>query len=155
LLDNFEGAYGYDKRFGIVRVDYDTQRRIPKHSLLWYRDACAVDLAQPGCVDQQLGGGQTPISQSERNSSSVYAISGTMALILEQRYCWWRRPLSIRRVRQVLLAHRALQRAQPGRDQRAHERLDALTASPDCPAAHGSLFGDRPGRSWRPRSGME
>jgi len=38
LLDNFEWAYGYDKRFGIVRVDYDTQRRIPKHSALWYRD---------------------------------------------------------------------------------------------------------------------
>ncbi|WP_431944186.1 GH1 family beta-glucosidase [Micromonospora marina] len=38
LLDNFEWAYGYDKRFGIVRVDYDTQRRIPKRSALWYRD---------------------------------------------------------------------------------------------------------------------
>ncbi len=38
LLDNFEWAYGYDKRFGIVRVDYDTQRRVPKRSALWYRD---------------------------------------------------------------------------------------------------------------------
>lgn len=38
LLDNFEWAYGYDKRFGIVRVDYQTQRRIPKQSALWYRD---------------------------------------------------------------------------------------------------------------------
>ncbi|WP_200215725.1 GH1 family beta-glucosidase [Micromonospora coerulea] len=38
LLDNFEWAYGYDKRFGIVRVDYDTQRRTPKRSALWYRD---------------------------------------------------------------------------------------------------------------------
>ena len=32
LLDNFEWAYGYDKRFGIVHVDYETQRRTPKSS---------------------------------------------------------------------------------------------------------------------------
>ncbi|MEU1482496.1 GH1 family beta-glucosidase [Streptomyces sp. NPDC005752] len=38
LMDNFEWAYGYDKRFGIVRVDYDTQVRTPKDSALWYRD---------------------------------------------------------------------------------------------------------------------
>ncbi len=38
LMDNFEWAYGYDKRFGIVRVDYETQKRIPKQSAIWYRD---------------------------------------------------------------------------------------------------------------------
>jgi beta-glucosidase len=38
LLDNFEWEWGYDKRFGIVYVDYPTQRRIPKRSALWYRD---------------------------------------------------------------------------------------------------------------------
>jgi beta-glucosidase len=32
LMDNFEWAFGYDKRFGIVYVDYATQRRIPKAS---------------------------------------------------------------------------------------------------------------------------
>ncbi len=37
LLDNFEWAWGYDKRFGIVRVDYDTQERTPKSSALEYR----------------------------------------------------------------------------------------------------------------------
>nr|WP_043349941.1 family 1 glycosylhydrolase [Beutenbergia cavernae] len=36
LLDNFEWAFGYSKRFGIVRVDYDTLRRTPKGSALWY-----------------------------------------------------------------------------------------------------------------------
>ncbi|WP_114908176.1 GH1 family beta-glucosidase [Ornithinimicrobium murale] len=36
LLDNFEWAYGYDKRFGIVRVDYDTLVRVPKASARWY-----------------------------------------------------------------------------------------------------------------------
>jgi len=36
LLDNFEWAWGYEKRFGIVRVDYDTQERTPKDSALAY-----------------------------------------------------------------------------------------------------------------------
>ena len=38
LLDNFEWASGYEKRFGIVHVDYQTQRRTLKDSALWYRD---------------------------------------------------------------------------------------------------------------------
>ena len=42
LLDNFEWEHGYDKRFGIVRVDYATQERIPKRSALWYRDHIAA-----------------------------------------------------------------------------------------------------------------
>ena len=36
FLDNFEWAEGYAIRFGIVRVDYETQRRIPKASAAWY-----------------------------------------------------------------------------------------------------------------------
>lgn len=36
FLDNFEWAYGYSKRFGLVYVDYVTQRRIPKASAHWY-----------------------------------------------------------------------------------------------------------------------
>ncbi|MFZ5817948.1 MAG: GH1 family beta-glucosidase [Bacillota bacterium] len=38
LLDNFEWAEGYEKRFGIVYVDYPTLRRIPKQSFYFYRD---------------------------------------------------------------------------------------------------------------------
>ncbi|ELP66519.1 GH1 family beta-glucosidase [Streptomyces turgidiscabies] len=38
LLDNFEWARGYDQRFGLVRVDYDTQTRTPKDSYRWFRD---------------------------------------------------------------------------------------------------------------------
>jgi beta-glucosidase len=37
LLDNFEWAEGYSKRFGIVYVDYETQQRIPKYSAYWYK----------------------------------------------------------------------------------------------------------------------
>lgn len=36
LLDNFEWAFGYARRFGLVYVDYATQRRIPKDSARWY-----------------------------------------------------------------------------------------------------------------------
>lgn len=42
LLDNFEWSYGYERRFGIVRVDYDTQERILKDSAIWYRDLAAT-----------------------------------------------------------------------------------------------------------------
>jgi beta-glucosidase len=38
LLDNFEWAYGYGKRFGIVHVDYETQARMLKDSAYWYAD---------------------------------------------------------------------------------------------------------------------
>jgi beta-glucosidase len=41
LMDNFEWAEGYRKRFGIIHVDYQTQRRTPKDSALWYRDVIA------------------------------------------------------------------------------------------------------------------
>ncbi|MFG2002810.1 GH1 family beta-glucosidase [Spirillospora sp. NPDC048911] len=36
LLDNFEWSWGYSKRFGLVHVDYATQRRVPKESARWY-----------------------------------------------------------------------------------------------------------------------
>jgi len=42
LLDNFEWAEGYWKRFGIVYVDYPTLERVPKGSYYWYRDYIAT-----------------------------------------------------------------------------------------------------------------
>jgi beta-glucosidase len=41
LMDNFEWAKGYSQRFGLVWVDYQTQRRIPKDSALWYKAVIA------------------------------------------------------------------------------------------------------------------
>ena len=38
LLDNYEWAFGYSKRFGIVHVDYDSMIRTPKHSYLAWQD---------------------------------------------------------------------------------------------------------------------
>jgi beta-glucosidase len=37
MMDNFEWAVGYAKRFGIVHVDYQTQKRTIKDSGHWYR----------------------------------------------------------------------------------------------------------------------
>jgi beta-glucosidase len=59
LLDNFEWADGYSKRFGLVHVDYETQRRTPKDSALWYRGLC----------DEHLGIHSPRVSGSDARSS--------------------------------------------------------------------------------------
>ena len=46
LLDNFEWAWGYWKRFGLVYVDYPTLERVPKGSFYWYRDFIAAQRAR-------------------------------------------------------------------------------------------------------------
>jgi beta-glucosidase len=47
LLDNFEWAWGYQRRFGIVFVDFETQRRIPKQSAKFYTDVVRANAVPP------------------------------------------------------------------------------------------------------------
>ena len=47
LLDNFEWAEGYARRFGLVHVDYASQRRTPKASARWYAEVCRTGIV-PG-----------------------------------------------------------------------------------------------------------
>ena len=55
LLDNFEWAEGYSKRFGLVHVDYPTQRRTPRRSAGWYRDVIARNGLGDEVGPSQLG----------------------------------------------------------------------------------------------------
>jgi beta-glucosidase len=43
FLDNFEWSLGYAKRFGLVRVDYETLARTPKASATWFCDVVAAN----------------------------------------------------------------------------------------------------------------
>ncbi|GAA1913175.1 GH1 family beta-glucosidase [Nocardioides hwasunensis] len=52
FCDNFEWAFGYLKRFGLVHVDYDTLVRTPKSSARWYADLARTGvLSPPGVVE--------------------------------------------------------------------------------------------------------
>jgi beta-glucosidase len=47
FLDNFEWAFGYSKRFGVVYVDYPTLERVPKDSFHWYAQRIRSGRLQP------------------------------------------------------------------------------------------------------------
>jgi beta-glucosidase len=67
LLDNFEWASGYGPRFGIVYVDYPTQRRIPKASFHWYArliEASELASVEPAAHD---AGPAAPVAGARRS----------------------------------------------------------------------------------------
>jgi beta-glucosidase len=47
LLDNFEWGWGYQRRFGIIFVDFGTQRRIPKTSASFYAEVVRANAVPP------------------------------------------------------------------------------------------------------------
>lgn len=53
ILDNFEWLQGYKDRFGLIFVDYPTQRRILKDSAHWYQNVIAT---RGGCLSAMAGG---------------------------------------------------------------------------------------------------
>ncbi len=60
LLDNFEWAHGYTKRFGIVHVDYATQARTPKASAFWYRDLLKAFRERKGGIVRRVQNREQP-----------------------------------------------------------------------------------------------
>ncbi len=66
LIDNFEWAHGYSKRFGLAYVDYATQERIVKKSGEWYRAVISANgvespSLQPPASSPQPGDGSPPV----------------------------------------------------------------------------------------------
>jgi beta-glucosidase len=57
LLDNFEWAHGYSKRFGLVYIDYPTLERVPKDSFYWYRDFIGSRARRPSPSSSPVAAG--------------------------------------------------------------------------------------------------
>jgi beta-glucosidase len=68
LLDNFEWAEGYSKRFGLVYVDYPTLERFPKSSFAWYRDLIAARKRSPDRSAERMGLSGTGANGARRDA---------------------------------------------------------------------------------------
>ncbi|MGA5136839.1 GH1 family beta-glucosidase [Streptomyces azureus] len=55
LLDNFEWAEGYARRFGLVHVDFETLERTPKSSYRWYREVLRAQGTTAWCPPRSTG----------------------------------------------------------------------------------------------------
>ena len=77
LFDNFEWAWGFAQRFGLVHVDFDTQVRTPKSSARWYSDICRTNVLTP--LDERVSPKLTKLDWRTRPMlvNSVSSISAT------------------------------------------------------------------------------
>lgn len=55
FMDNFEWSYGFSKRFGIMRVDYDSLKRTWKDSAYWYQETIRTRQVTPVALAWDLG----------------------------------------------------------------------------------------------------
>jgi beta-glucosidase len=79
LLDNFEWSSGYAKRFGIVHVDYATQRRTLKDSAHWYRAFLDHQRAQRVAADQRTGNVVPASVQRPTATAAATSVAPTLA----------------------------------------------------------------------------
>jgi beta-glucosidase len=70
LLDNFEWAWGYDMRFGVIYVDFPSQRRVLKDSALWYAGSARRNAVAP-LPDAPDGPGSTSWDRPERHDGAT------------------------------------------------------------------------------------
>ena len=87
LLDNFEWALGYSKRFGIVHVDYDSLERTPKDSAHWYtevirQNGCPVAVSTPWAEssERRTPDAPAPLACPDWESPSIIAASMSSSL---------------------------------------------------------------------------
>jgi len=64
IMDNFEWAQGYKHRFGLIHVDYETQKRTLKDSAYWYRDVIRTNGASLGGIHRVNGHRTLPLHVS-------------------------------------------------------------------------------------------
>ena len=78
LLDNFEWAFGYSRRFGIVYVDFDTLERVPKDSFTWYRDFIATQRAGPHVATPRTSSSRRAALADAERVSAYYGGADTV-----------------------------------------------------------------------------
>jgi beta-glucosidase len=67
LMDNFEWSHGYSKRFGIVHVDYSTQKRTPKASARFYSEVIQTNGAVLGPLNGLRRSRRAPSARRARS----------------------------------------------------------------------------------------
>ncbi len=78
IIDNFEWAEGYSKRFGLIYVDFESLERIPKESYDWYRKFIAAHRVKPAAI----------ASSSPGQAGSAGAVGEPAAGVGPKR-TWW------------------------------------------------------------------
>ena len=89
-MDNFEWGYGYSKRFGIVRVDYDTLERLPKDSAHWFAELIRTGrrLAAGRARSLHRGGWAAMPSRSSRARCATTAVRSPSCAAATRSWRW-------------------------------------------------------------------